>query len=601
MDFVASEYNKTIPSKSTFSPSDHQLEYKDGEVIRFEIDPFNAYIDPRQSYLTMKVRVDNAPAICTFSKKCGIHSLIDQIRITDMNSNLELETIQQYAELAEKLHMYSENKSVRDKRGLTELLEYTSRTFDGAYYDNLPARNGDKSMLFNSYTTGNEASYDYTADPTASPNTCEVAVPLYSGVLGQLSQKMFPAGLLTRGLRMEIHTNSALKALNLWSGEGICDGDTGAIDPSVEGSCRFGIVGAGGGAGALSHVDLYCEKNAGYDQIVAQAAGAGQVPTPQAIAAGVRFVKNQAVGALNLLKGKKLHGYTNANPAVAKELGTIDRVECNAGVGGGALVRVRVYLTAVPAGVIGNDYVGGAGRDNTGAVSPDANTNCCWVRTQDMLDSTPRVVITDVKMVLKTASPPAQYQAQLAKQTQTEEGAVHDFLTYSCYRNNTQAGEQVVQLNMPTINHMATSCLTLCTESSLAEALNNDNLATITDNVNNYQYLVNNKLQPTRKVDVVPLTLAPPKAAQVQLWETEKALGASRCKVRNLENSWDNFLIGRALAKYGGVYNLKADGNLGLKVEYDITTPPTKNKLWINQIASIRRLVVNRDGASVIY
>ena len=154
---------------------------------------------------------------------------------------------------------------------------------------------------------------------------------------------------------------------------------------------------------------------------------------------------------------------------------------------------------------------------------------------------------------------------------------------------------------MPTINHMATSCLTICTESSLGEALNNDNLATITDNVNNYQYLVNNKLQPTRKVDVVPLTLAPPKAAQVQLWETEKALGASRCRVRNLENSWDNFLIGRALAKYGGVYNLKADGNLGLKVEYDVTTPPTKNKLWINQIASIRRLVVNRDGASVIY
>ena len=69
MDFVASQNNKTIPSKSTFSPSDHQLEYRDGETIRFEIPAFNAFIDPRQSYLTFKVRVENAPFLCTFSKK----------------------------------------------------------------------------------------------------------------------------------------------------------------------------------------------------------------------------------------------------------------------------------------------------------------------------------------------------------------------------------------------------------------------------------------------------------------------------------------------------------------------------------------------------
>ena len=131
MDFVASQYNKTIPSKSTFSPSDHQLEYRDGETIRFEIPAFNAFIDPRQTYLTFKVRVDNAPAVVTFSKKCGIHSLISQIRCYDMNSNLQLETIQNYAELAEKLHYYSENETVRNKRGLTELLEPSSRDFDG--------------------------------------------------------------------------------------------------------------------------------------------------------------------------------------------------------------------------------------------------------------------------------------------------------------------------------------------------------------------------------------------------------------------------------------------------------------------------------------
>ncbi len=600
MDFVASQYNKTIPSQSSFSPSDNQLSYKDSETIRFEIPSFNSYIDPRQSYLTFKVRVDNAPAVCTFSKKSGIHSLIDRVLITDMNSNLQMETIQNYAELADKLHMYSENKSIRDKRGLTELLEYSSRTFDGTLYDNLPSRNGDKSMLFNSYTTGGEASYAYTTNTCDAPNTCEVAVPLYSGILGKLSNKLFPCALLTQGLRMEITTNSALKALNLWAGDGICD-DAGFLDPTVEGSCRFGIQSALGGAGALTDIFLYCEKNVGFDQVVGEAVGVGQIPTPASIASGVRPVRQQMTGGLNLLVGKKVHAFNNANPPVLKEIGTIASVSCNAGENTGNVVRVRCTLANVPAAVLGNEYIGGAGRDNTGAVAPNADTNCCFIRKQDMLDSTPSINISDVKLVLKTAQPPASFSAQLAKQTQTQEGAVHDFLTYSCYRNNTQSSESVVQLNMPTINHMATSCLTLCTESGLAESLENDNLATITDNASSYQFLVNNKLQPTRSVDLVPLTVAPPKASQVQLWEAEKALGASRCKVRNLERSWDNFVIGRALAKYGSVYDLQADGNLGLKVDYDVATPPTKNKLWINQIASIRRLVVNRDGANIIY
>ena len=596
MDFVASQYNKTIPSKSTFSPSDHQLEYKDGETIRFEIPPFQSFIDPRQTYLTFKVRVEDAPTLCTFSKKCGIHSIIDQLRIYDMNSNLQLETIQNYAELAEKLHYYSENKTIRNKRGLTELLEYSSRHFDGELYSNHPARNADKAMLFNSYTTGAEASYDYTANVCSDPNTCEVAVPLYSGVLGNLSKKLFPAGLLTKGLRMELDTNAAEKALNLWSGDGICE-TNGDVATDVVDSCRFGIVGAAGGAGAVTHVDLYCEKNAGFNQDIISA---GEfVPTQAAVDAGIRPVRNQATGAMNLQIGKVLRGFTNANPPVLKDIGTITRIECNAGENAGGGVRVRVHVTAA-AGALGNEFIGGAGRDNAGAAQ-DAKNNTCFVSKDGVFTTIPRVVMSDVKLVVKTAAPPADYVNKLAKQTQTEEGAVHDFLTYSCYRNNTSATESVVQLHMPTINHMATSCLTLCTESGLGEKLYNDNLATITDNIDNYSFLVNNKLQPTRKVDMTGLNATPARTEQVALWESEKALSSARCLVRNLERQSDNLIIGRALALYGSVYNLKADGNLGLRVEYSNSTPPQKNKLWINQIASVRRLVVNRDGASVIY
>lgn len=74
MDFQATEIQNLIPSRSTLAPSDHQKEYRDGQTLRFEIQPFNAFIDPRQSYLRFKVKIENAPTLVTFSKKAGIHS-----------------------------------------------------------------------------------------------------------------------------------------------------------------------------------------------------------------------------------------------------------------------------------------------------------------------------------------------------------------------------------------------------------------------------------------------------------------------------------------------------------------------------------------------
>jgi hypothetical protein len=325
MNFVASQYEKTIPSKSTITPSDRQLEYADGDTLRFEIPSFQAHIDPRQTYLKFRVKVRDAPTAVAFSKKCGIHSLIDNLRIYDEATNLLLENIQNYAELAEKLHMYSENRSIRNKRGLTELLEYGSRAFDGEEYDNLPARNADQSQLFKTYATGGDATYTSTTDYTADGVECVVAFRLYSGVLGQLSSKMFPS-FIVGGLRVEIDLNSAAKALGVWTAEGIT-ADDGSIDTTIGAgdSCRFGIVQpTPTTANPLTSVDLYCEKNAGFNQITSDAGGGAFPPADtSSLTAGGRAVKNQLVGAVNLRVGQQLYGYTNASPPVLSLLGTI--------------------------------------------------------------------------------------------------------------------------------------------------------------------------------------------------------------------------------------------------------------------------------------
>jgi len=589
LDFVASQYEKTIPSKSTIQPSDRQLEYNDGQTLRFEIPSFKAHIDPRQTYLKFRIKLTDAPTLLTFSKKCGIHSLIRNLRIYDSDTNLILENIQDYSELVEKLEIYSENMSIRNKRGLTQLLEYGSRSFDGEEYDNLPARNADQSQLFKTYQTGSNASYSYDTDYTDTPESCVVAFRLYSGVLGQLSSKMFPS-FIVGGLRVEIDLNTSAKALGVWTAEGICD-DTGLPDATIgDGdSCRFMIGQANPTtASPLTSVDLLVEKNAGYNQDSIT----GLLPPDTTAFAKAQLIKNQAVGAVNLVVGKALYGFTNEASPVLTKLGDITSVECNSGENTGGLVRVRVGLTNSANGDL---FVGGAGNDSSGAAQDERN-NTCFIRKTDAFSGNTKCVIEDVEFVVKTAMPPASYTDRLVKQSMTAEGMTLDYMTFDTYRNNINANERVVQLNIPALNRRATSILSVPIPNNVADTVSVDNNASVIDTAESYNYLINNKLQPTRRVPLGLLSQSPPKTEQIALFELEKALGSSKIMVKQLDYQDSNFMICRALARYGSIYNLQKDGNISLRIEY---TNPTQNKLMINYIGGLRRLVVNSMGKSI--
>jgi hypothetical protein len=574
----------------------NKSKYVAGDTIRFHIPQFDAFIDPRQTRLNFKVRVENAEALCRFSNKCGLHSLIEGIRIYDANTNLQIETLQNYNAMAEKFHMYSENTSIRNKRGLIEGLEYTSRNFDSELYDNYPARTTDNSQLFNHpYKTGSNDDYFATATPTANPNTIEVALHLYSGILGAMSNKMFPV-MLTDGLRVEIDLASSSQALELWTAEGMVKVD-GNLDPFLGSgdSCRFGIIApTPTNATPLTSVDLYTEKNAGFSQICI-AGGAGTAPTQDAINNGCCIVKNQLVGAVNLVVGKKLWGWTNEAVPVWTDMGTITSVECNAGENLGGLVRVKVNLVG---GANGDLFVGGAGRDNAGVAQDSLNNTCGVPSNQFVTNATgalvvPRIVVDDVQFIVKTLQPPQAYVNSMLKQVSTSEGVNYDYLTIDTYRNNILAGERVAQLNIPTLNHRATSIMTLPISNSQPNSLIYNNLKTIIDTASNYNYLIDNKLQPTRKVRLTQLSQTIPKTEQLALFECEKALSSIKIQPRQLDYQAENFFIGRALARYGGVYNLAETGNASLRVEF---TNPVLNKLMITFIGGLRRLVINNQG-----
>lgn len=599
-EFESEEVRASIPSRSSYAPSDKQKAYALGETIRFHIPAFQSFIDSRMCTLNFKCRVENANALLRFSNKCGLHSIIDQIRIMDANTNTVLETLQNYAEMAQKFHLYSENQSIRNKRALTEGLEYTSRAFDGCAYDDYPARNSDNSQLFNhGYKTGADAVYDVTTNVGSDPNTIEVALHLYSGILGALSNKMFPA-IICDGLRIEIQTNIAEKCLELWTAEGIVD-DNGAVDSTIgDGdSARFGIIApTPTTANPLTSITLYTEKQAGYNQNPT----ATNSPTQAAVDDGVVAVKNQLVGAVNLVVGRELFGFTNEAVPVWTKMGVIESVSCNAGQDGGGEVAVTVNFVPNAANADGELFVGGAGRDDAGAVQ-DAKNNTCGIKVSDVNKKTTagqadmRVVLSELQFIVKTAQPPQSYINSMMKQAASEEGIKYDYLTLDCYRNSVLSGERVIQLNIPTLNHRATSIITLPVNNSQGLSVTAQNIDTIVDDVKNYNYLIDNKSQPVQRVRLTQLSQVPAKTEQVALFEAEKALSAVKIHPKNLDYQDKNFFVGRHLSRYGGVYNLAATGNASLRMEYDTTS--NKNKLMVTYIGGLRRLVVNRNGRYV--
>ena len=558
MEFTASQYANTIPSKSTIVPSQNQLEYEAGQTINFEIPDFMGFIDPRQSYLKFNVKATcSSPA--TFSKRCGIQSIINNLRLYDGTMSHQLESIQNYGE-----------------------------------YDNDPSVVFNHSQLSHTYKTGH---FDFNSGTTnrnedSTPTTCEVAMKLHSGILG--GDRMFPAAL-TAGLRLEIDTNPAGKVLELWSGAGVVADDglvkTAITDPGyVKGSCRFGIATAAPvGAAALTSVVLNVDSVNGTAQTATAPPIAGD-----ALTAGAKVVRNGAVGASNLVVGRNLYGWTIGNPAAVPPLppvwvnmGLITSLEYNGGAGAAA-IELKVNLDGT--GANGITFQGGAGAGGVGYEL----ANTCGIRKTDAIKIC-KYVLSDIELVLKTCSPPAPYVDKLRKQVLTEEGMTFDYMSPTTYRNNIPAGESVSQINIPALNERAAAIMVLPLNNGLTEDLSTDNLGTTLDGIKDYQFIVNGRSQPTRRVPCSKLNNTPPLREQVQLWETEKALTSSKVFVRNLQRPEDNFMFSRALGRYGGYYNLKSDGNISLRTQ----GAGAVNKLMVSYVNGLRRLVVGKEGMRI--
>lgn len=189
-----------IKSASTLAPAENQKEYRQNQIIKFNIPSFYGFVDGRQSFLRANIRLQSGVK-AALSRKLGAQALISAVRIYDHSNAQLLENIENYGEIVQVLNVYGENETIRHQRQLLEAVDVL---------DEEGGLNRETALFFNAYGDNSTNTEDLVESGEVNENVVQIAMRLHSGILG--SDRVFPI-VAFGGLRVEIELNSAAKAM----------------------------------------------------------------------------------------------------------------------------------------------------------------------------------------------------------------------------------------------------------------------------------------------------------------------------------------------------------------------------------------------------
>ena len=197
--------------------------------------------------------------------------------------------------------------------------------------------------------------------------------------------------------------------------------------------------------------------------------------------------------------------------------------------------------------------------------------------------------VSDVELIVKQIQVPDGYENSMMSMMKEGGTINYDYRTFTNYRYSQLSGDNVANIRLPLIESRATSILCIPTDAtnySGKEMLSSSNtyveqedsedvivrscrsgLVGISDNLQEYQFIYDGKINPSRKVDVSKISA---KNSISQQWciESEKALAMADIEPLSFKQFQSNFFIGRALALgKNAVYDARGK-DFNLQVEY---------------------------------
>jgi len=601
--FFTSSDKIKVGQTSVAVPAENGLDYKAGGRIDLFIPPTSKFIDLSQTKLQFSVSLTGVGTSASqnlmrvqLDAATGAHSLIRSVRVFTGRKTALLEEIEGYDVLTALRFDYETNENMRNKRALT----CGSTSYDPA----CRGTDGNNKTLqgncvsnpyfekFGSQTAPNPTENLYDSEPLDEVK-CELS--LNTGLFR--NEAVFPA-LLTDGLFIEIllqDKNRVFRSLD---------------STNINRSCR------------LNPVFHSINGSDNGSRLANGSMKAGDKPTTFFF---TRENNQTSVQNCPFVVGERINlaTHTLATGAVTKEmLGTdpviitqIEHINAAAAFGTAKTkITTTEALVAAPAGV----------GINSNASDKSWFYSVPFGEGTDIVTTAADYTVSDVEMIVAQIQVPDGYEQSMIGMMKEGGTINYDYRSFTNYRYSQLSGDNYANIRLPLIESRATSILCIPTdasnykigeilaasgtyqynvpentsEESFAERSCRPAITGIADLIQSYQLIYDGKLNPSRRVSTSRIS-ARNSISQQWLIEAEKALAMADIEPLSFLQFQENFFIGRALALgKNAVYDARGK-DFNLQVDYS-QGGQTKDKLWQNFVAHIRRLEIKNGGVSVM-
>lgn len=590
MSFWTADEKIPISQTKVSIPAEHGLEYSPGQKCEFQIPAGIGFFQPKESYLNLTCKIEKSsvgdPTRLQLDGETGLQCLVRDLRIYSGGAGrILLEEYQNYNTLVALKYDYETNDTLKAKRGLTEgatVYSTDSRSTNGT------VKTQQNNVTENPYFKG--LPHQTTAYTTAWTNDEYLDVkgllPLHTGIFS--NDKIFPIAM-TEGLVIEIIFEDARRVFRTLD-------QTNqyrhlAANPffhSTNGSNSEPDEPAAANASAFTSFFVRRDNCQGWSEDIRS--------FPFVVGEEFRFI-NASTGVDN---PSIVSGSTTAK---------IKQIEYVGGTNNAIKVTVEGSTGYRPTNTLDQQH-------------------CMYSRSVEAATSyNPTYKISNAEFVIQKVEMPAGYTSKLASMMKEGGAMNYDFVSATNYKVSQLKGERVANLRLPLSQSRAKAVLCIPTDASASDTkqllqskttyitdydLDSDSstrawnanrsqrtgLTGCVDELTSYQLFYDGALNPSRKVFCSKIS-AKNSIDQQPLIELEKALVMAGIKPFSMLKFRENFAIGRALSLQNGVYDTRGT-DFNLQVEYQETTAPSVDKLWMNWCVHLRRIVISGSSIQLV-
>tara|TARA_R100000808_G_C2152865_1_gene162588 strand:+ start:241 stop:2049 length:1809 start_codon:yes stop_codon:yes gene_type:complete len=589
-DYFRSMSKEPVMQKSIRIPSQNGLNYVAGQEIIIKIDPNLKYFNPSETYLEGKVKI-NAPTYTAqpfdspsvagatptrlqLDAETGVQCLCRTIRIMDSNG-VELESIENYNTMVAFMYDYQTNDSMRNKRALTECSGFYNSDHRGTFGSTKSVANNLELNPFYRNEEGNPINASWTDANFVDAKFC---IPLNTGIFGAES-KAFPNAMLG-GIQISILLE-----------------DNNRVFRQVDSAMRFRRLTLNPQFKDAKELNktTYASVN-----------------------------DNGSFNTFRLVSNNSQHSNPQQCPFVVGEKLGFQRY-----VGGNASIVQFQSASGVPVVkeiTMNADYIqielnASVEIDGKGMNSASQTISVFSQSVSDATSYEPTYTVSDVNLIVQELIPSAKVESDMMSALKSGGKMVYDFLSVRNYKSSQLSTDRVFNMRLPLGESMAKAIFCIPTDATVYTGQQNLNasetyiikkteestaspdfylrsnrsgLEGISDYLSDYIWVYNGRLQPNRKIDVSKVSNSESINAQ-HLIELDKALSSAKIFGHSYQRFNQNFCVPRALALGNGVYDARGK-DFVLQLNYNETTAPTKNKLWMNFVYHIRSIEIEANG-----